>query len=320
MPKFDVTTYGEGGLRLSVPAGTRLENALQFNVDVAGTEANVVGALSHLGWRCSWISALADTPPGRRVAHKLRSAGIDMSGVRWREQGRVSCYYVEYADPPRSTTVLYDRKESCFAQCGPEDVDWSTLLDTRHLHLSGLTVPLSEKTGAVVAQAVERARREGVTVSLDINHRDQLWSPDQCRNALLPLCRDVDLLFCSQRDAKHVFGCEAPASQAIRDLRDLMGARTVVMSLGDQGVTALGANGEYSAPARPMVLRDRMGAGDALAAGVLHGWLRGDLARGLHYGCTMAAMAMSQYGDMVVTHREELERLTARELWKDIER
>jgi len=55
---------------------------------------------------------------------------------------------------------------------------------------------------------------------------------------------------------------------------------------------------------------DRLGAGDALAAGVIHGWLDGDLAAGLRYGTTLAALALSQFGDMVITNKEELLRLS----------
>jgi 2-dehydro-3-deoxygluconokinase len=51
---------------------------------------------------------------------------------------------------------------------------------------------------------------------------------------------------------------------------------------------------------------DRLGAGDALAAGVIYGWLKNDLGSGLRYGVTLAAMALSQQGDMVITNEAEL--------------
>ncbi|SVC62076.1 uncharacterized protein METZ01_LOCUS314930, partial [marine metagenome] len=63
MARFDLTTFGEGVLRLSVAAGQRIETATTFDVNVSGTEANIAGALSRLGWRCGWVSALPDTPP-----------------------------------------------------------------------------------------------------------------------------------------------------------------------------------------------------------------------------------------------------------------
>jgi 2-dehydro-3-deoxygluconokinase len=49
---------------------------------------------------------------------------------------------------------------------------------------------------------------------------------------------------------------------------------------------------------------------DALAAGVIHGWLLGDLAACLRYGVTLAALALSQLGDMVVTTATELQALS----------
>ena len=51
---------------------------------------------------------------------------------------------------------------------------------------------------------------------------------------------------------------------------------------------------------------DRLGAGDALAAGVIHGWLDQDLSAGLRYGVILAALALTQIGDMVITSKPEL--------------
>jgi 2-dehydro-3-deoxygluconokinase len=62
-------------------------------------------------------------------------------------------------------------------------------------------------------------------------------------------------------------------------------------------------------PAREVVILDRIGAGDAMVGGVLHGWLQGDFAKGLRYGALTAALALSQYGDQVITTSEELETL-----------
>jgi 2-dehydro-3-deoxygluconokinase len=61
----------------------------------------------------------------------------------------------------------------------------------------------------------------------------------------------------------------------------------------------------------PTQIIDRLGAGDALAAGVLYGWLQGDVAAGLRYGMVLAALALSQIGDMVITNETELQALMA---------
>ena len=163
-----------------------------------------------MGWRCGWVSALPKNPLGRRVQNKFRGHGIDLSAVVWQEEGRVGTYYVEFAEAPRPIKVVYDRKDSCFARMGPEDVDWDYLLDTRHLHLTGLTIPLSARAGQVIEQAVGRAKQAGITTSIDVNHRSLLWSAEEARERLLPLTDGIDLLFCSMRDVWTVFGCEGP--------------------------------------------------------------------------------------------------------------
>ena len=83
------------------------------------------------------------------------------------------------------------------------------------------------------------------------------------------------------------------------------------MSLAEQGVIAFDGEQIYHEPAKPVVIIDRPGAGDALAAGIIHGWLDGDLQRGLKMGVVMAALVLSQHGDMLVTTPEEVDSLIA---------
>lgn len=307
--RFDLTTIGEGVLRLSVPAGQRIETTRTFDVDVSGTEANVASALSRLGWRCGWISALPDTPPGRRVEQAFRPHGVDLSSLVWREEGRVSTYYVEYSQPPRPIMIYYDRKDSCFTNLTPDDIDWDYLLDTRHLHLSGLTVPLSDSVGEIISLALDRAREKGITTSFDVNYRHLLWSEQEAREKLVNYMRDIDLLFLARRDAANVFGFDGEVDDVIERVSQLTGARNIVMSLSSEGVVGWDGDETRHVKASDVGIIDRIGAGDAMVSGILHGWFGDDLFKGLRYGTVMAALAMSQTGDAVVTNQAELDRL-----------
>ena len=80
------------------------------------------------------------------------------------------------------------------------------------------------------------------------------------------------------------------------------------MSMSHEGI--LGFDGKlHHEPIREVIILDRIGAGDAMVAGVLHGYLQGDFSKGLEYGALTAAMALSQHGDQPLTHRAELEQL-----------
>ena len=314
MPRFDVTTFGEGGLRLSVPLGNRLEAVTKFDVHVAGAEGNVTGALSRLGWQCGWVSGLPDTPMGQRVAQAYRSAGIDLSGVVWRNDSRLSVYYVEYATPPRPTRVYFDRKESCINQLTIADIDWDYLLDTRIIHLTGITVPLSSNCESIVMETLQRAKQMGVTVSFDVNYRHLLWTPEQANGIIQRILPHVDILFCSQKDAQIIFGYSRDAETTLKSLKDESHISKIVMSVAADGVIACNGDTLHHIPAKSVGIVDRIGAGDGLVAGVLHGWLQDDFIKGLNYGVTMSALAMSQFGDMVITTYDELETLLSSNL------
>jgi 2-dehydro-3-deoxygluconokinase len=311
VPRFDVTTIGEGQLRFCVPAGKRLETVDCLDVHACGTEANVVSLLSRLGWNCGWVSSLPRTPLGRRVANQFKLSGLDLSAVRWADEGRVATYYVEYAGPPRSTQVYYDRANSCFANLKKDDIDWDYLTATRILHLSGLTVPLSPDLSDIVKEAVRQAKARGVKVSFDLNYRRRIWSPEQARESLLPIIKDCDILFCSRTDAHTVLGIEGDPQVIVRRLAEVSNAKFIVSSLSQDGL--IGWNGDHflHQPACCVDIIDRIGAGDAMVAGILHGLLTKDFAQGIRYGAIAAALALTQYGDQVITSREELESLAA---------
>jgi len=310
MPRFDLTTLGEGQLRLCVPAGSRLERADRFDAYVSGTEGNVASTLARLGRPTGWVSALPDSPLGRRVTNEYRLAGVDLGAVRWAE-GRLATYYVEYAVPPRSIQVWFDRRDSCFTRLTSDQVDWDYLLDTRMLHLTGITAALPGPQ-SLVLEAAERASEAGVPIGFDMNYRARLWSAEDARQVVLPLLDHVDVLCCSLGDAVSVLDVAPGApEEVLRGLAALTGARYVVMSMGADGVLGWdrAVDATVRVNARDVVILDRIGAGDAMVAGVLHGVLSGDFARGLHYGAVCAALALGTYGDQLIVDADELERL-----------
>jgi 2-dehydro-3-deoxygluconokinase len=305
-PSFDVTTFGEMLLRLSIPTGRRLETANQLDVYPAGAEANVVTLLARLENYTCWMGALPKNPLGRKAAHALREAGVDTESVLWRENGRMGTYYVEFGAPPRGIQVTYDRANSCITQLKSDDIDWDALLDSRLLHLTGITPALSPSCCDIVKEALSRAQERGVPVSFDVNYRQKLWTEAAARDTLLPFLRQSEIVFCGARDAEKLFHCTGSMTEIAQGMLDKSGAHNVVITFGDQGAMLWDGADWHHEPAVGTQIVDRLGAGDALAAGVLHGWLQGDVLMGLRYGVTLAAMALSQHGDMVVTNPSEL--------------
>src|SRR5918998_3584672 len=183
-PRYDLLSIGETMLRLSVPEGERLERVRQLEVWPGGAESNVAAAVARMGFRAAWVSRLPRSPLGRRVERAIHAEGVDTSNVVWTDEDRVGTYFIEYAPPPRRIEVVYDRKDSAAARMQPEQIDWPAVLDTRILHLTGITAGLSPSCLAVCERACDRAGEAGATLSIDVNYRAKLWSPADAAAAL----------------------------------------------------------------------------------------------------------------------------------------
>jgi 2-dehydro-3-deoxygluconokinase len=320
-PRFDFVSLGESMLRLSVPTGRRLDDTRMLDMELAGAESNVSVALARLGWRVGWVSRMPDHALANAILRALRSDGVDISAVKRVPDERLGTYFIEYATQPRSTQVIYDRENSAASHMTIADIDWDYLLDTRVLHLTGITAALSDNCYELLVEAIRRARAAGVTVSFDVNHRAKLWDAATAGEKLRPLIADADMLFCKGADASALFGCKGEPRQLMTELQSFTRAHAVVCTFGENGAAMLSGDDFATQPALPVQIVDRIGSGDAFAAGVLDGWLSRDastteisaLREGLRRGVALAAIALSQFGDRVLSSRTELNAMLASE-------
>lgn len=303
-----VVTLGEALVRLFPPEGQTLEQADIWRVSIAGAEANVAVALARLGVRVAWISKLPRTPLGRKVASTLQGAGVDIRHVVWTETGRLGIYLTEAGLTPDDLRVWYDRAGSTFSTIRPDEVDWKALTGSTLMHFTGITPALGNGPRATVEAALDRAGISGLLVSLDVNYRSQLWPPDEARQTLLELFRGrVNLLICSRKDARVVFEVEVEDDElAVRQLHEEMGADASVLTLGAQGAVAWDGAHLIRVAAYPGRVVDRIGRGDAFAAGVIDGYLAGSLRLGIEEGCALAGLAQARWGDPLWVTREQL--------------
>lgn len=306
LASFDVNSLGETMLRLSVAGGDRIANATSFRVHVGGAESNVVSALAQLGRPCAWFGAVPDGPLGRHVLGKLRETGVDTTSAIVVEGARLGIYFFEASWPPVPSSVIYDRQASAFARLSVDDVDIERLLDSHIVHLTGITPALGEEHVALANSVVSEAKKRGVLVSFDVNYRQKLWPESQATRELGSLVADADIVFCSLRDAIRLFGAPDDAAGALEAVSELTRAGLIVVTLGAEGVIARAGDTTWSIPAVATTVIDRPGAGDALVAGVLDGYLEGDIEAGLSRGAVLAAIALSHAGDMITTTRGEI--------------
>lgn len=304
---FDLMTFGETMIRLSPPGHGRLEAAETLECRIGGSESNTAVALSRLGRHVTWWSRLPENGLGRRIASQVARWGVDTSAILWTPTGRVGVYFIEFGSPPRPHEITYDRADSAVSCLTLEEVDWSLLDSTRRLHLTGITPALSDSCAAVTLRALQEAASRRVPVSLDVNYRSKLWSPQKARETLTPLLPFLDTLLCPGADAHTVFQYEGDPMAVARIFQETYGVPRVIITAATEGVYAVEGKQTYHVEAIPSVTIDRVGAGDAFGAGLLHGLLDGDLHEGLRYGVAMAALKHTLPGDELLCTRDEIE-------------
>lgn len=323
-PRAPITralTFGEAMIRVVPPHHERLESSTTWLPTVGGTELNVAAAMRILGLRSAWVTALPDTGLGRFIARAASAGGVDTDGIVWvgEDEGRAGLYFLEEGTIPRPSSIVYDRADTAIANVNPARYDWPSLLQGVGLfHTTGISLALSPHARRATMEAMRTAREMGITVSFDPNYRSRLWTMEEAAAAFAEVMPDVDILFASE-DALHgFFGIEGEGEDLMRRAIDALGIDTITLT-AKRGETsrnlairsvAMNARGEAAISSEFSIeVVDRIGGGDAYAAGFLAEYLAGsgDLARSVTIGNAASAIKHTMPGDFLRATRKEIE-------------
>ena len=315
MTGHDLVGLGEVMLRLAPPPPRRLEQTSALDVQIGGAEANVAAACARLGLRTALISALpAEHAWGDRTVRELTGHGVDCAGVLRRPASRIGLYFLEYGAAPRPVRVLYDRRDSALSRLLPDEVQWSLVHRARLLHLSGVTAALGDNLRDVLRRALDEAAGAGVPVSFDVNYRSRLWTPEEAREFLEEILPRLRYLFVGSDDAAAVFKLVGSPEDVLKGLRALAPGATIALTLGEEGSAVLTDGAAMLRPSRLYTVSvvDRVGAGDAYAAGFLWATLTGRTGQqAVDAATALAALKCTVWGDVPLVTRAELDELLA---------
>lgn len=322
-----IVCFGEVLLRLSPPGRELLLQSARFDAHVGGAEANVAVSLSKLGHRSRMVSALPDSTLGHACADELRRHGVDTRAIAF-GQGRMGMYFLTHGAGHRPAEVLYDRTDSVFALARGDLFGWRSVLgDAAWIHVSGIAPAVSTTAAEAALQAVTQARQSGVKVSFDCNFRPRLWGArtSEASRLLRGLCEQADLLFGNERDIELILGFEAGSASPAEKLRRAADAafeafaRLQFMACTDraresvevQQLTGMLLSRQDTWSTRPYALHgivDRIGAGDAFAAGALHGLIGGfDPQKTVDFATAAACLKHSIPGDFNLVSAADVE-------------
>ncbi|MCB0129664.1 MAG: sugar kinase [Caldilineaceae bacterium] len=326
MSYTDVVTLGETMVRLTPPNQRRIEQASTFDIEVGGSESNLAVGAARLGLRVTWLSRLPSSPLGRLVSNTLRGYGVDTAHVTWSASDRLGLYFLEEGAPPRGTQVIYDRVDSAMSRMQPTDLPEELFApgNAKLLHLSGITLALSDSAYATAERALALAKAAGWTVSFDLNYRAKLWSLEEARRRCESFIQAADIFILPQRDAQAIYalGDGLSGEATLLEMGQRFPTVATIMTRGAEGAMALGPNSRtvLEQPVFPASGPGRVGGGDSFAAGFLYGYLSHTfqnvaasddrvLAHALGWGAATAAVKQTIPGDIPVIDKQDVEAL-----------
>jgi 2-dehydro-3-deoxygluconokinase len=314
-----VVTFGELLLRLSPPGFERFFQSPSLAAVFGGGEANVAASLAHFGLASRYVTRLPKHAIGDAALRALRAEGIDTTHVI-RGGERVGIYFAETGASQRPSNIVYDRAHSSISEIDPSVVPWDQVMQgASWFHVTGITPALGDRCAEATRLAIAAARRAGARVSVDLNYRKKLWTQAQAQATMRPLMRDVDVVIANEEDLQAVLGVEVAGADVTGGSLDVDGYRAAAervtrelgpatvaitlresLSASDNGWSALlWDSGVLHQSQRYLVrLVDRIGGGDAFAAGLIYALLTDRGADGaLRFAVAAGALKQTIPGD-----------------------
>jgi 2-dehydro-3-deoxygluconokinase len=333
-----VVTFGEVMLRLKSPGLERFFQSPSFEATFGGGEANVAMSLAKFGTEVAFVTALPQNPVGEACVSYLRSFGVDTSCIM-RAGDRMGIYFLEAGANQRASQVVYDRSGSAVAALKPGDIDWKQVLTgASWFHLTGITPALSQGTADISMEALKAAREMGLTISCDYNYRSKLWKYGKTASTVMSeIARYVDVGIANEEDIQHSLGIQVDSGGWERSIktgeldpgkyRQL--CKKVMEKFPTLKVQAITLRESHSAShngwsaclydGTDFILStryeitdivDRVGGGDAFAAGLIHSLLQDKPAgEALNFAVAASCLKHSIPGDVNLVSVAEVNQL-----------
>ena len=326
-------TFGEVMLRLKPPAQERFFQSPLLEATFGGGEANVAVGLARLGMDTAYVSAIPGNPVGDACVAELAKYGVDVSAVV-RQGDRLGIYFLEPGANQRPSVVVYDRSFSAIATAKRGDFDWDKIFDgAKWYHISGITPAISESAAELSIESVQAAQKKGVTVSCDLNFRSKLWKYGKSAPEVMSqIVKHVDIAVGNEEDCQKSLGIKTDVDvtsgkleakkyedltrkvlSEYKNLKKIAITMRESFSASHNGWSAVLNNGSDFFVSRRYDIThivDRVGGGDAFAAGLICGLnTLSDDKQALEFAVAASCLAQSIPGDLPLIRKAEVEKL-----------
>ncbi len=329
-----VVTLGEIMLRLSTPGFSRFVQTQNFDVNYGGGEANVAVALANYGFESYFISKLPKHEIGQAAVNSLRRFGVKDDFIV-RGGDRVGIYFLETGASQRASKVIYDRFSSAITTLEKNNLNWDKVFqDAKWFHWTGITPALGKTVQETLKAACEAAKKQGVTISADLNYRAKLWSTKEAQSVMIPLMEYVDICIANEEDVEKSLGFKIERTniesaqldeneyfELAKTLKSKFNFKAVAITLRESysssrnGWSALMCDDKdciqpVHSRRYDIQIVDRVGGGDSFASGLIYGMLTKESSKdSLEFAVAASCLKQTIPGDFNLVSVDEVEKL-----------
>jgi sugar/nucleoside kinase (ribokinase family) len=232
-----------------------------------GSAANTIAALASLGSNGAFVGKVKDDQLGKVFRHDITSLGIAFE-TKASTDGASTARCMIHVTPDAQRTM-----QTFLGACvdlGPDDIDEDIIANAGVTYLEGyLWDP--EHAKQAFRKAARAAGQSGRLVSLSLSDP---FCVDRHREDFLDLVKNhVNILFANEEEIMSLYQVENfdEALQAVREDCDV-----AALTRSEKGSVAIRGDEVHIVDAEPVArVVDTTGAGDAYAAGFLHGLTTG---------------------------------------------
>ena len=322
-----IVSFGEVLMRLSPSENRKLTQTHQMDFYFGGTEMNVAASLSYFGEQTQQVTNVSNDLVGDAAIAQMRQYGIDTSAIS-KVDHPLGLYFLEVGSGMRASKIAYNRLHGSFANISPEQVNWDEILaDAGYLHWTGISPAISASAYETLKIGLEKAKAKGLTITADPAYRSNLWQYGKDGHEVLKELVSLSTIFVGGvNEINEILKTDYDFSKEgfIEASKALIKACPSIEKVFDKVRTGLSASWqkvygrawtgtEYLETQELEItdVVDRIGTGDAYAAGLIYGLIHFEDQKALEFANAACALKHTMLGDVNQVSPEEVKEVMA---------
>ena len=309
-----IITFGEVLMRLSPEGNKKFMQANLLEFYFGGTEINVGISIANFGEKVKHISCVSNDFVGDTALSYIQKFGVSTSDIV-RSPKPLGVYFLEVGAVMRPSSISYNRSHSSFSDITPNLVEWERILEKgKWIHWTGITPALSKGAYETLKAGLKIAKEKGISVSADPTYRNGLWKyGENAKDVLADLVAYSTIFIGGINEINEILETNYSYSNEdfIEASKKLMERFPSIEKVFDKIRTSINSswhkirarmwNGEEFRETVDFEIThivDRIGTGDAFAAGLIYGLQKYDDFKSMEFASAACALKHTYEGDV----------------------